>query len=77
MQTEHSALTQRLIRDGLAVCEPRTWLRERNRIVWITHAGVARCVQWLLGHGAALPHSTQWTLPAPRYGQWMRVGLPP
>lgn len=48
-----------------------------EHIVWIAHAGVARCVQWLLGHGAALPHSTQWTLPAPRYGQWMRVGLPP
>ena len=43
--------------------------------VWITHAGVIRCVQWLLQHGQQLPQSHQWDLPAPTYGQWLQVTL--
>ncbi|WP_280192486.1 histidine phosphatase family protein [Delftia sp. PS-11] len=45
--------------------------------VWITHAGVARCVQWLLAHGTQPPRSDQWTMPAPAQGQWLQVALPP
>lgn len=43
--------------------------------VWITHAGVARCVQWL--HAAplgALPRASEWTAPAPAFGAWQRYG---
>ena len=40
-------------------------------LLWITHAGVARCVQWLLQHGAAaLPRADQWPLQAPAFGAW-------
>lgn len=39
-------------------------------VVWVTHAGVIRCVQWLLRYGAAHPTSADWNLPAPQFGQW-------
>lgn len=42
-------------------------------VVWVTHAGVIRCVQWLLQHGAALPRSADWNLPAPGFGQWLAL----
>lgn len=46
-------------------------------MVWITHAGVARCVQWLLAHGAAhAPRSPEWSMAAPGFGAWMTVALP-
>lgn len=44
-------------------------------IVWITHAGVARCVQWLVREGSALPQAAQWTLPAPDFGGWRVMDL--
>ncbi|ABX38315.1 Phosphoglycerate mutase [Delftia acidovorans SPH-1] len=44
--------------------------------VWITHAGVARCVQWLMREGSALPQAGQWTLPAPDFGGWLVLDLP-
>ena len=46
-------------------------------IVWITHAGVARCVQWLMREGNALPQAAQWTLPAPDFGGWLVLELQP
>lgn len=42
-------------------------------VVWVTHAGVIRCVQWLLQHGADLPRSADWNLPAPGFGQWLAL----
>ena len=40
-------------------------------LLWITHAGVARCVQWLLQHSdQALPHADQWPMAAPGFGAW-------
>lgn len=39
-------------------------------VVWVTHAGVIRCVQWLLRYGHAQPSSADWQLPAPSFGQW-------
>lgn len=40
-------------------------------VLWITHAGVARCVQWLLQHGSAtLPRADQWPVAAPAFGAW-------
>lgn len=40
-------------------------------VVWVTHAGVIRCVQWLLLHGQQPPTSADWMLPAPGFGQWL------
>ena len=45
-------------------------------VVWITHAGVARCVQWLLQHGeSALPQADQWPVAAPGFGAWVLLDL--
>ena len=43
-------------------------------VVWIAHAGVARCVEWLLGPGAALgrlPAASEWPAKAPPPGEWV------
>ncbi len=46
-------------------------------VVWITHAGVARCVQWLLAHGEQRPpQSHEWPPQAPGFGAWMTLALP-
>lgn len=45
-------------------------------VLWITHAGVARCVAWLLAHGTRLPLSHEWTAAAPAYGDWIVLPLP-
>ena len=38
---------------------------------WITHAGVARCVHWLLQTPAgAWPSASDWSMPAPSFGAW-------
>lgn len=54
-----------------------SWLIDSQQgtrdVVWATHAGVIRCVQWLLQHGNALPSSAAWTLPAPSFGQWLAL----
>lgn len=51
-----------------------SWQRDSDLgardVVWVTHAGVIRCVQWLLRYGAAQPTSADWRLPAPIFGQW-------
>ena len=45
-------------------------------VLWITHAGVARCVQWLLQHGeSALPQADQWPVAAPGFGAWVLLDL--
>lgn len=38
--------------------------------VWITHAGVARCVHWLRAHPGQAACAAQWTQAAPAPGQW-------
>lgn len=38
--------------------------------VWISHAGVARCLHWLLHHPGQTPTSAQWTQAAPAPGEW-------
>lgn len=46
--------------------------------LWISHAGVARCVQWLLQHPAGpLPQAHEWPREAPAFGRWVCVPLPP
>lgn len=44
-------------------------------VLWITHAGVVRCVRWLQAHGDRLPLSHEWELPAPAFGEWTTVAL--
>ncbi|ABM31525.1 histidine phosphatase family protein [Paracidovorax citrulli] len=39
-------------------------------VVWITHAGVARCVHWLLEQPSRAPRADEWPLDAPGYGAW-------
>lgn len=45
-------------------------------VVWVTHAGVIRCVQWLLQRGHQQPCSADWDLPAPGFGQWLVLTWP-
>lgn len=45
-------------------------------VLWITHAGVARCVQWVLQHGTeAGPRADQWPVAAPGFGGWKVFNL--
>lgn len=64
LQRVHAALQQSWHIDSLG--------GERD-VVWATHAGVIRCVQWLQRHGTAQPTSAQWVLPAPGFGQWLAL----
>lgn len=46
-------------------------------VLWITHAGVARCVQWLLNAPrGSMPRADQWPRHAPGYGEWLCFALP-
>ncbi|WCM92493.1 histidine phosphatase family protein [Acidovorax sp. NCPPB 2350] len=45
-------------------------------VVWITHAGVARCVRWRLEHPGRLPSAGEWPSQAPGCGEWHCVELP-
>lgn len=38
--------------------------------VWISHAGVARCVHWLRAHPGQMATAARWTQAAPAPGQW-------
>lgn len=55
-----------------------SWLHDSQRgqrdVVWVTHAGVIRCVHWLVRYGQAQPTSQDWQLPAPSFGQWHSIG---
>ena len=66
-------LMQMLHRVNAALQQAR--LAPQPHQVWITHAGVARCVQWLLQHSSLPPQSADWTLPAPACGQWLKLSL--
>jgi alpha-ribazole phosphatase len=49
-------------------------------IVWITHAGVARCIAWLQSNPpGTLPRAHEWPQAAPRWGEWevRPLGRPP
>ncbi|MBU0830563.1 MAG: phosphoglycerate kinase, partial [Gammaproteobacteria bacterium] len=40
-------------------------------VVWISHAGVARCVNWLQAQGAGVkPQPHRWPTAAPAWGEW-------
>ena len=49
--------------------------RATHDVVWITHAGVARCVAWLQRaqeqrSEAAMPRPEEWPVAAPAWGEW-------
>lgn len=59
-----AALQEAQTRAAPATAEP-------TDVLWITHAGVARCVQWLLqAPKGTLPRADQWPLTAPALGAW-------
>lgn len=47
-----------------------------GNVVWVSHAGVARCVQWLLGAPGRLPGVADWPVVAPAPGAWTHYALP-
>ena len=62
--------------DHHAGSEPAAQQTQTRDVVWITHAGVIRCVAWLQAQGMqaqgaqALPRSEQWPVHAPAWGEW-------
>lgn len=67
------SLQAMLTRVGLALRAAQQLHAERRieDFVWITHAGVARCVDWLLAHGpGAAPQPGTWPVQAPAWGGW-------
>ena len=68
------SLASMLRRVAHALQEAReTAHRQKGDVLWISHAGVARCVQWLQDgravHGTA-PRADQWPQEAPAPGHW-------
>ncbi len=50
--------------------------RATQDVVWITHAGVIRSVEWLTTHGnGVLPRSEEWPVATPGWGEWERIEL--
>lgn len=67
------SLAQMLRRVAAALQTAREWRNDQGTmdVVWITHAGVARCVAWLQERGeSALPRSEDWPAAAPGWGEW-------
>ena len=67
------SLAQMLHRVAAALQTAREWRANQGTkdVVWITHAGVARCVTWLQERGeSALPRSEDWPVAAPGCGEW-------
>ena len=67
------SLAQMLHRVAAALQTAREWRNDQGTmdVVWITHAGVARCVTWLQERGeSALPRSEDWPVAAPGWGEW-------
>ena len=60
-----------LARVAAALSDARQQAQDGNDVVWFTHAGVARCVAWLLAHGEGpMPGADEWPLAAPAWGEW-------
>ena len=67
------SLAQMLQRVAAALQTAREWRTHQGAkdVVWITHAGVARCVAWLQERGeSALPRSENWPVATPGCGEW-------
>lgn len=71
-------LADMLVRVAQALHDTRQATRAAGlaHAVWLTHAGVARCVDWLLREGeGAEPRADQWPVHAPAWGGWDTVVL--
>lgn len=66
-----------LARIQAALDHARQNMPDNADVVWISHAGVARCVHWLLAHPQQTATAAQWTQPAPAPGQWHIFGRQP
>ena len=67
------SLAHMLHRVAAALQTAREWRNDQGTmdVVWITHAGVARCVAWLQERGeSALPRAEDWPVAAPGWGEW-------
>ena len=67
------SLAQMLHRVAAALQTAREWRAHQGTkdMVWITHAGVARCVAWLQERGESVqPRSENWPVAAPGWGDW-------
>ena len=67
------SLAQMLHRVAAALQTAREWRANQGTkdVVWITHAGVARCVTWLQERGESVqPRSENWPVAAPGCGEW-------
>ena len=67
------SLAHMLHRVAAALQTAREWRTDQGAkdMVWITHAGVARCVAWLQEHAeSALPRPDDWPVAAPGWGEW-------
>lgn len=70
------SLAAMLQRVDSALAEARQLSHDRRGdVLWITHAGVARCVQWLQTHPGRMPRADEWPVAAPGYGEWATVPL--
>jgi alpha-ribazole phosphatase len=70
------SLSSLLGRVDAALADARAQVRGGSDVVWFTHAGVARCVAWLLAHGIARsPRADEWPVAAPAWGAWEQHDL--
>ena len=71
------SLTAMLARVAAALQDARQYAAHSGSdVLWISHAGVARCVQWLLQAPAgSMPRADQWPTTAPAFGAWTRFAL--
>ncbi|MDD2712512.1 MAG: histidine phosphatase family protein [Simplicispira sp.] len=70
------SLAGMLARVAAALHAARQHCAQGQDVLWIAHAGVARCVHWLLNAPPGqMPRADQWPTSAPGYGAWVRFAL--
>lgn len=70
-----AAMLQR-VSAALLAAQQQSAAHSGSDVVWITHAGVARCVRWLQRcTPGQLPQADQWPPSAPSCGAWEITGL--
>ena len=67
------SLRSMLARVQQALAEVMSDRQPTRDMVWVTHAGVIRCVHWLCSGATQLPEARQWRLSAPGFGQWIAL----